>query len=276
MIGLVSMIMVLGGSWGAWAKAPGSLDDPETVIRMIVKANAAMDLKALEKPMAADADTLSNTIGGCKYIGWKDVKQAFEEEFSMISGLTSDILNLKIWQKGEVPWFAMEIDYNREVQTADGPIKEIWPLRDTGVLNHREGKWMLVNWHESMGEPSKPLAVERVIQPTEAGANPLEVNFTGEWEIQEEDKAYQVRLDAKGNGPYNWQEGRLQTEKVVDRLWSGTWHQKGNDREGGFEVLLSEDGKTADGVWWYLRVGTQKNIPPREWGGSYKIKRLSP
>jgi hypothetical protein len=275
-IGLVSMIMVLGGSWGAWAKAPGNLDDPETVIRMIVKANAEMNLKTLETHMAADADTVGYIIGGRKNIGWKDVNQAFEEEFSMLSGLTIDILNLKVWQKGEVPWFAMEIDYSREVQTADGPIKKTWALRDTGALNRREGKWMLVNWHESMREPMKPLALEREAQPAKTGGNPIEVNLTGKWEIQEEDKAYQVSLDAKGNGPYTWQEGRLQTEKVVDRLWSGTWHQNGNDREGGFEVLLSEDGKTADGVWWYLRVGTQKNIPPREWGGSYKIKRLSP
>lgn len=276
MIGFVSLSMVLGGSWGAWAKASGNPDDPETVIRMIVKANAEMDLKTLKTHMAADEDTVGYTIGGRKYIGWKDVKQAFEEEFAMLSGLTIDILNLKVWQKGEVAWFAMEIDYNREVQTADGPIKKTWPLRDTGVLNRREGKWMLVNWHESMREPIKPLAVEREDRPTEAGPNPVEVNLTGQWEIQEEDKAYQATLDAKGNGPYTWQEGRLQTERVVDRLWSGTWYQKGNDREGAFEVLLSEDGKTADGVWWYLRVGTQKNIPPREWGGSYKIKRLSP
>jgi hypothetical protein len=69
----------------------------------------------------------------------------------------------------------------------------------------------------------------------------------------------------------SWHEGRIQAEKVVNRLWSGTWHQKGNDREGGFEVLLSEDGTTADEVWWYLRVGTQNNIPTRKWGGSNKI-----
>ena len=49
----------------------------------------------------------------------------------------------------------------------------------------------------------------------------------------------------------------------------------GNDREGGFEVLLSEDGTQAKGVWWYLRVGTQKNIPPREHGGTYTWKRLT-
>jgi len=125
-------------------------------------------------------------------------------------------------------------------------------------------------------EPVKSLASERKASPTETGANPVEGNLTGEWEIQEEDRAYQATLDAKGNGPYTWQEGRIQTEKVVDRLWSGTWHQKGNDREGGFEVLLSEDGKTANGAWWYLRVGTHTNIPPRLEGGTYKMKRLSP
>jgi len=135
---------------------------------------------------------------------------------------------------------------------------------------------MLVNWHESMRELIKPLAVEREVMSTEVEVNPVEVDLAGEWEIQEEDKAYQATLDAMGNGLYNWQEGRIQTEKVADRLWSGTWHQKGNDREGAFEVLLSEDGKTAEGVWWYSRVGTQKDIPPREWGGSYKFKRLSP
>ena len=101
---------------------------------------------------------------------------------------------------------------------------------------------MLVNWHESMQEPIRPLAVEREAIPTEAGLHPVEVHLTDECEIQEEDNAYQTTLDAKGN-----------------------------DREGGFEVLLSEDGKTADGVWWYLHVGTQNNIPTRKWGGSNKI-----
>lgn len=130
----------------------------------------------------------------------------------------------------------------------------------------REGFWMLVAAHESSREGTS----------TDAEVNPVEINLTGEWEIQEEDRTYQASLDAKGNGPYTWQEGRLQTEKVVGRLWSGTWHQKGNDREGGFEVLLSEDGKTAHGNWWYLRVGTHNNIPPRLEGGTYKMKRLSP
>ena len=125
-------------------------------------------------------------------------------------------------------------------------------------------------------EQIKLMAREQKSHPIKTESRPLEVNLTGKWEIEEEDRTYLATLDAKGNGPYTWQEGRIQTEKVVNRLWSGTWHQKGNDREGGFEVLLSEDGKTADGAWWYLRVGTHTNIPPRLEGGTYKMKRLSP
>jgi len=132
------MILFLSGNWGAWANTLGNLDDQETVIQMIVKANAEMALRTFETHLVPDEDALGYTSGGRKYIGWKDVKQAFEEEFPMPSGLT------------------MEIDYNREVQTADGSVKNPWPLRDTGVLNRREDIWMLVNGHESMRESIKP------------------------------------------------------------------------------------------------------------------------
>ncbi|MEC4673255.1 MAG: hypothetical protein VST68_03610, partial [Nitrospirota bacterium] len=57
---------------------------------------------------------------------------------------------------------------------------------------------------------------------------------------------------------------------------SGHWAQTGNDREGDFEVLLSEDFASAEGVWWYTRVGDRGNIPPRMHGGTYLFKRLTP
>ena len=100
-------------------------------------------------------------------------------------------------------------------------------------------------------------------------------DLAGEWEIQEEDKSYTASLDKDGNGPYSWQGGRITTLGIADRKWNGTWQQPGNDREGGFELLLSEDGMEAKGVWWYTRVGDRKNIPARQWGGSYVWKRLS-
>ena len=101
-------------------------------------------------------------------------------------------------------------------------------------------------------------------------------DLSGLWEIQEDDKTYQATLDSKGNGPYTHEQGSFTTTELDGRLWSGNWKQRGNDREGEFEVLLSDDYKTAEGVWWYTRVEEHKKIPPRMHGGSYFFKRLGP
>ncbi len=96
----------------------------------------------------------------------------------------------------------------------------------------------------------------------------------GRWEIQEEDKSYTATLDPLGNGTYTWKNGTIKTLEFIDGNWKGTWHQSGNDREGGFEVLLTEDGKQAEGVWWYTRVGDNDNIPAKKFGGDYLWVRL--
>ena len=100
-------------------------------------------------------------------------------------------------------------------------------------------------------------------------------DLSGEWDVQEEDKSYKAMLDRQGNGTYSWQMGRIVTSVIAEQKWQGTWRQAGNDREGGFELVLSEDGSQARGVWWYTRVGERGDIPPRQWGGSYVWKRTS-
>jgi hypothetical protein len=67
-------------------------------------------------------------------------------------------------------------------------------------------------------------------------------DVSGEWDILEveDEKRYKATLDKNGNGPYTQQGGRFVTTKIENRLWQGTWHQPGNDREGGFEVGTHE------------------------------------
>jgi hypothetical protein len=176
----------------------------------------------------------------------------------------------------------MEVDYIRYVADGSQLKRTVFPMRETGVLERRHGTWQLLSWHESFRSaqlvaPLGSASVASSPPPMSSRQASMPPDLSGEWDILEveDDKRYKATLDKNGNGPYTQQGGRFSTTTVVGRLWQGAWQQPGNDREGGFEVLLSEDGAEAKGVWWYSRVGNQKNIPPREHGGTYHWKRLT-
>lgn len=280
---LTSAFIAIVGLTQAVEIRAAELADPEATIRTLVRANAEKDLATLSRLMAHDADITSYTIGGRKYVGWPEFEREMREEFDAVQKLEIPIYELKVWTKGDLAWFAMELDYIRFVGDAVDPKRTIIPLRETGVLERREGQWMLLSWHESfrtiqLGDPLAQRPAPAAAQHLVSNVSSPTPDLSGEWDILEveDDKHYKATLDRAGNGPYTQHGGRFTTTKFADRLWQGTWQQPGNDREGGFEVLLSEDGAQAKGVWWYSRVGSQKNIPPREHGGTYVWKRLTP
>jgi hypothetical protein len=252
----------------------------EATVRALVRANAEKDMETMSRLMAHDADITSYTIGGRKYVGWADLERDMLEEFSSAAVIEIPVRELTVWTRGDLAWYAMEVDYIRTVTTGSQPQRTLLPLRETGVLERRNGQWVLLSWHESFRNAGGALAVNEHRSVTLASSDHhlAQTDLSGEWEILEveDDKRYRATLDKAGNGPYTQHGGRFTTSRFSDRLWQGTWQQPGNDREGGFEVLLSEDGKEAKGVWWYTRVGTRKKIPPREHGGTYHWKRITP
>jgi ketosteroid isomerase-like protein len=278
--------MVIGGACWVPAAMSVAADDTglETTVRALVRANAEKDLPAMSRLMAHDADITSYTIGGRKYVGWPDLERDIKEEFAKVAALDLPISELKVWSKGDIGWYTMELDYVRILGQGPDQQRAVLPLRETGVLERRNGRWVLLSWHESLRNASGAMPVDdrlndaapRIVASSTGQS--VVPDLSGEWEILEveDDKRYRATLDNTGNGLYTQHDGRFVTTKYADRHWEGTWQQPGNDREGGFELLLSEDGTQAKGVWWYSRVGTQKNIPPREHGGTYLWKRLTP
>ena len=278
--------MLIGGACWIPAAISGTVDntDLESTVRALVRANAEKDLPAMSRLMAHDADITSYSIGGRKYVGWSDLERDIKEEFANVSALDLPISELKVWSKGDIGWYTMELDYVRVLGQGPDQQRAVMPLRETGVLERRNGRWILLSWHESHRNANGAMPVddrtETAVPRTVASSvgQPVALDLSGEWEILEveDDKRYKATLDKTGNGPYTQHGGRFVTTKYADRLWQGTWQQPGNDREGEFELLLSEDGTQAKGVWWYSRVGSQKNIPPREHGGTYLWKRVTP
>lgn len=272
-LGALALILALaaGGRPAAAAEPLG----PDEVLRAIVRANADRDLPGMARRMAKDPDVVNYSIAGSKFVGWAAVEKALAEEFQTVSRLEMPIHELKVWVRGDFAYFSMELDYIRFIGTGSQP-GTLVPLRETGVLERRGGEWILVAWHESVRTASGMPQTTAAPVPASPGAAPaVTVDLGGTWRVQETDRTYEASLDPRGNGTYTWQGGQIRTIRLVGRTWEGTWSQPGNDREGGFELTLSDDGGAGQGHWWYTRVDTRK-VPPREWGGPYAWKRIGP
>ncbi len=98
--------------------------------------------------------------------------------------------------------------------------------------------------------------------------------LSGDWEYQEGNVVYLLRLNQLGNRTYDWQDGFFETHSLSHGLWKGIWRQMGNDREGGFEAILSESGDSAQGRWWYTRI--EIDHQPLQPGGHFVLTRLPP
>lgn len=251
---------------------------PEAVIRAMFHANETRNMAALARLVSKDDDMVGYSVGGRKYVGWHELEREMQQEFEAVTRIDIPIKELHVWERGDFAWYTAEIEYIRYEGTGEDARKMLLPLRESGVLERRHGRWLLVQWHESLERaPDTQQVGAHSGGPLMTAALPGKfIDVSGEWVIQEEDKTYQAVLDASGSGSYTWQQGTLVTTRIADGYWQGLWYQSGNDREGGFEVRLSEDGMTANGKWWYTRVGNRSNIPPRQWGGDYRWTRVSP
>lgn len=112
--------------------------------------------------------------------------------------------------------------------------------------------------------PAKPVPSADRTQPGDRRI------LAGEWEY-EDGPVVMMTLDEQGNGPYAWENGRLETHTLTDHTWQGMWFQKENDREGGFSVELSPDFSEGGGMWWYTRIGS--DYSPAQKGGTFHIFR---
>jgi hypothetical protein len=96
-------------------------------------------------------------------------------------------------------------------------------------------------------------------------------SLAGTWEYEEHGNTILITLNEYGNGTYDWKDGRFMTATYSNGIWKGSWSQRENDRDGEFEVILSQDRPVGEGRWWYTRIGS--DMAPAHPGGVFQIVR---
>ncbi len=146
-------LMVIASFFAGPGMASGEpatpLSTPEAVVRESVLANERRDLEGMARLFLKDPDIVSYGVMGLKFVGWAQLESVLRAEFQSVARLEIALKELKVWTRGDVAWFSMELDYTRVLPGPQGETRKLLELRETGVLEKRDGQWLFHSWHES-------------------------------------------------------------------------------------------------------------------------------
>jgi ketosteroid isomerase-like protein len=148
MLGWTAALILSLCCWGDLSPAA----DPQTekeIRELLAREAQAYATKNVDAAMALVAQHsgsvfLDNQPDGV-YIGPEQIRQMYERDFSHIKGADLKFTWLRISSQGNIAWFASE----SEVTVDLGKKKPTFPARWTGVLEKRNGQWLIVQSHIS-------------------------------------------------------------------------------------------------------------------------------
>lgn len=117
-------------------------------IAVFLSAVEKRDIKALEKVVAPEKEIVFyGSQAGDKQVGWPAVKKSFEEQFSEVGSIKSQVLNSKISVVGDLAWAVYDLRYSEEGGGTAGNFDSRW----TCVLRRYPDGWKFVHMHHSRG-----------------------------------------------------------------------------------------------------------------------------
>lgn len=121
-----------------------------TVLDQVIKALETKDMDLFSSLYAHDADMVSfGTDASERVVGWEALKALMKKQFAATdeSKLSARDRTIKVNSSGKVAWFSEIIDWDIVSQ---GHEVKLEGLRGTGVLEKRNGKWVVVQVHYSI------------------------------------------------------------------------------------------------------------------------------
>ncbi|MDA3860033.1 MAG: nuclear transport factor 2 family protein [Melioribacteraceae bacterium] len=122
----------------------------KVVLDQLIKSSETKDMELTSKIYAHDSDMIIiGTDGGEYIVGWNALKDLLEKQFAGTESSKLSVKNqvIKVHDSGMVAWFSELIDWDI---TFEGKTDKMEGLRTTGVLEKRNGNWVIVQLHYSV------------------------------------------------------------------------------------------------------------------------------
>ena len=122
----------------------------KAVLDQIIDVMKTEDMELYSKIMAHDDDMVNfGTDAAERWVGWEPLKSAFVQQFVSVEETEISVreLDIKVHKSGEVAWFSEIWDWKGKAQ---GQPFAIEGMRFTGVLEKRNGNWVVVHVHASI------------------------------------------------------------------------------------------------------------------------------
>ena len=121
----------------------------KTVVDQFAQAWETEDMTLFSRVMAHDADMVNfGTDAAEHFVGWEALRDAAGKMFPAFekTKLTVKEQVIKIHSSGNAAWFSELVDWDLLVEGK--PVHQ--SCRFTGVLEKRKGKWIIVQFHNSV------------------------------------------------------------------------------------------------------------------------------
>lgn len=153
-VGLVLCVLIAAAPPVMAGKADPQIEkEVKEFLDRHAKAYESKDLAAVMALIAPDEDVVFVDGDSEKpVIGPAAIKAAYEREFSQIKSATLKYTSTWIGGKGDTAWFSAQC----AVTVDTGEEKIALPAHWSGVLEKRDGKWLLVQSHLSFPMPEPP------------------------------------------------------------------------------------------------------------------------
>ncbi|NQT25911.1 nuclear transport factor 2 family protein [candidate division KSB1 bacterium] len=121
-----------------------------TVIDQSTEVVKAEDMDLFSKVFAQDADMIVfGTDSPERAVGYEALKELVQKQFEETEStkISAKDRIIKVHDSGRVAWFSEVIDWEIE---AEGQTVKLEGVRGTGILENRNGNWVIVQLHYSL------------------------------------------------------------------------------------------------------------------------------